>query len=590
MTGLDVSLRYDNCETVHIGPQPRNPWSARHLPAARPVAFLAVAALRLTRWLLVLFLAFAASLVPAMDDEPDQQDAVPSFAELQDAGAVVGEIRVNTQNIFDLDDPKESNALFRLANKLHIGTRPGIIQHMVLFKSGEPVSVSLIEETERLLRSNRYLYDVSIRPVAYHDGVVDIEVKTRDTWSLDPGLSYGRAGGANSIGMGLKEENLLGTGTSLGVSRSSNVDRSGTEFQISQNHAFGGWTAIAYSYAKLDDGEHQSFNLARPFYALDTRRAAGLSLSKDTRVESVYNSGVIAGQYRHRRDAAETYGGWSEGLIDGWTRRYSIGLTYQDDTYEIEPDLTAPPELPSDQTLVAPFFRYEVIEDGYQKFMNRDQIERPEYFAMGFQSSVQLGRSLTALGSSREVWIYSGKVSNGFELQSNHTLLMSGSLSGQYGSGRGEHQLYSGSARYYAPHSKRALFFVGVSGDIVRNPDISDLLELGGENGLRGYPLRYQSGDRRALLTLEERVYTDWYPVRLFRVGGAVFFDVGRAWGGENQNAVSPGWLSDVGFGLRILSARTAFGNVWHADVAFPLNADPSIKSVQFLFKTKVSF
>jgi hemolysin activation/secretion protein len=181
-------------------------------------------------------------------------------------------------------------------------------------------------------------------------------------------------------------------------------------------------------------------------------------------------------------------------------------------------------------------------------------------------------------------------VSDGFELQWDHTLLASASLSGQYGNGRTEHQLLSGSARYYAPHSKRALFFVGVSGDVVRNPDVSDLLQLGGDNGLRGYPLRYQSGDRRALFSFEERVYTDWYPLRLFRVGGAVFFDVGRAWGGENQNTANPGWLSDVGFGLRILSARAAFGNVMHADVAFPLNADPGIKSVQFLFKTRTSF
>ena len=558
------------------------------LPAVRPIR--GVAALRLPRCLPVLILAFSTASVPAMADQPDQQTAIPSFAELQDAGAVVGEIRVDTLNIFDPDDPKESNVFFRIANKLHIRTRPGVIRRMLLFKSGEPVSVRLIEETERLLRSNRYLYDVSIRPVAYHDGVVDVEVKTRDTWSLLPGLGYGRAGGANSGGIGLTEENLLGTGTSLGVSRSSNVDRSGTEFQISQSHAFGGWTSIAYSHATLSDGENQTFNLARPFYALDTRWAAGLSLMKDDRIDSVYNSGVIAGQYRHRKDSAETYAGWSEGLIDGWTRRYSIGLTYQDDIYAIEPDLAPPPELPSDQTLVAPFFRYEVIEDGYREFKNRDQIERPEYFAMGFQSSVQLGRSLIALGSSREVWLYSGKVSDGFELRSNQTLLMSGSLSGQYGPGGGEHNLYSGSVRYYAPHTQRALFFATVSADVVRNPDISDLLTLGGDNGLRGYPLRYQTGDRRALLTLEERVYSDWFPFRLFRVGGAVFFDVGRAWGGDNQNTVNPGWLSDVGFGLRILNSRTAFGNVWHADVAFPLNADPSIKSVQFLFKTKFSF
>ena len=573
-----------------IGPQPREPWLARHLPAVRPHGFRGVAALRLARCLPVLFLAFTASLVPAMAGQPNQEDAVPGFAELQDAGALVGEIRVNAEDIFDLDDPKENNAFYRLANKLHIRTRPGVIQRMLLFKSGEPVSVRLIEETERLLHANRYLYDVSIRPVAYHDGVVDIEVKTRDTWSLDLGLSYGRSGGVDSGGIALKEKNLLGTGISLGVARSTDVDRSGTEFQIAQDHAFGGWTSIAYSYASFDDGGNQSFNLARPFYALDTQWAAGLRLSKDNRIDSVYNSGVISSQYRHWNDSTETYGGWSEGLIDGWARRYSVGLTYQDDIYEIEPGLAPPPELPADQTLVAPFFRYEVIEDSYREFKNRNQIERPEYFAMGFQSSVQLGRSLTALGSSREVWLYSGRVSDGFELRSNQTLLTSGSLSGQYGNGTGEHNLFSGSVRYYAPHSKRALFYAGVSGDFVRNPDISDLLTLGGDNGLRGYPLRYQSGDRRALLTFEERVYTDWYPLRLFRVGGAVFFDVGRAWGGENQNAVNPGWLSDVGFGLRIPSARSASGNVLHADVAFPLNPDPSIKSVQFLFTTKVSF
>jgi outer membrane protein assembly factor BamA len=577
---------------MHIAPQPRDPWSARHLLAIWPGGFCVASALRLTRWLLVLLPAFAASLVPASADQSNQENAVPPFGELQEAGALVGEIRIITQDIFDLDDPKESNALFRLANKLHIRTRPGVIRRMLLFKSGEPVSVRLVEETERLLRSNGYLYDVRILPVAYHDGVVDIEVITRDTWSLNPGLSFGRAGGANSGGIGLEERNLLGTGTSLGISRSSDVDRSSTEFEISQNHAFGGWNSIAYSYAQHDDGEHQSFNLARPFFALDTRWAAGVSLSKDNRIDSVYNSGVIAGQYRHRQDAAEAYGGWSKGLINGWTRRYTLGLNYQVDTYELEPDLTPPPPpgLPSDLTLVDPFFRYEIIEDSYRKFKNRDQIERPEYFAMGFQSRVQLGRALTALGSTRNLWLYSGSVSNGFELRSKQTLLTSASFSGQYGDGRDEHQLLSGSVRYYAPQSKRALFYTSLSGDMTRNPDVSDILYLGGDNGLRGYPLRYQSGNRRVLLSFEERVYSDWYPFRLFRVGGAVFFDVGRAWGGDVENTANPGWLSDIGFGLRILSARSAFGNLLHADVAFPLNPDPNIESVQFLLKSKTSF
>jgi hemolysin activation/secretion protein len=113
---------------------------------------------------------------------------------------------------------------------------------------------------------------------------------------------------------------------------------------------------------------------------------------------------------------------------------------------------------------------------------------------------------------------------------------------------------------------------------------------LGGDNGLRGYPLRYQSGNQRALLTLEERVYTDWYLFRLIRVGGAVFFDTGRAWGGPFENLTNPGWLSDLGVGLRLLNDRTSSSNVVHVDLAFPLDPDPNIKKVQFLVKTYLTF
>jgi hypothetical protein len=57
----------------------------------------------------------------------------------------------------------------------------------------------------------------------------------------------------------------------------------------------------------------------------------------------------------------------------------------------------------------------------------------------------------------------------------------------------------------------------------------------------------------------------------------------------SNQNTANPGWLHDVGFGLRFLNARTAFGQVLHADIAFPLNRDGDIKPAQFVLKTKVA-
>jgi outer membrane translocation and assembly module TamA len=76
----------------------------------------------------------------------------------------------------------------------------------------------------------------------------------------------------------------------------------------------------------------------------------------------------------------------------------------------------------------------------------------------------------------------------------------------------------------------------------------------------------------------------------LFRLGGAAFVDVGRAWGGVLPNTSNPGWLSDVGLGLRIVSERSSFGTVVHIDVALPLNRSGDISKVQFLVKAKRSF
>jgi len=168
--------------------------------------------------------------------------------------------------------------------------------------------------------------------------------------------------------------------------------------------------------------------------------------------------------------------------------------------------------------------------------------------------------------------------------------LASASLSGRYTGGRVSKQLFGVEGKYYLQQGKRWLFYAAASGDMLTNPDVLDTLLLGGDNGLRGYPLRYQAGDRRALLTLEERIYSNLFVWNLFRLGAAGFVDVGRAWGGPHVNTVNPGWLADAGVGLRLSSVRLSTKDVVHIDIAFPFNATPDIKKVQVLVKGKASF
>lgn len=515
---------------------------------------------------------------------------LPAFSELEAAGARIGTIRVRALDVFDTADPAESNPIFRAANALHVSTRPWLIEGSLLFRTGEPVSVKRIEETERVLRATRSLFDVQIRPVAVNDGVVDVEVVTRDTWTFDPGFSAGRAGGANTLSYAIREYNLLGTGLGVSFGRYSNVDRSGNEFAMGGERLFGSTLTASYLQTTNTDGERLAARLLRPFHELDARWAAGLTASFDNRVDSVYRAGEVVARYRRQEDRVEAFGGVSEGLVDGWVRRGSAGVSMLRDGYAVEPGFVPPAVLPGDETLVSPFLRFEVIEDRFVTSRNLNQIGRPEFLPMGLQTALQIGWASQAWGSTREALLYTATVSRGFEPGRRQTLLASAKLDGRIADGAIERQRLGGQLQYFLPQTGRWLLYAGLSADVLTNPGPLDMLALGGDNGLRGYPLRYQTGTQRALLTLEERLYTDLYWFRLFRVGAAGFVDVGRAWAGANAPPESGRWLADAGVGLRIFSVRSAFSNVLHIDLAFPLDGDAGVKRVQFLVKTRTSF
>ncbi|MDH4094255.1 MAG: hypothetical protein OEV81_05645 [Betaproteobacteria bacterium] len=521
--------------------------------------------------------------------------ALPSLAELEAAGAIIGEISIAADDVFNLDDPAENNWLFRFANHVHVQTRPGVIRNQLLFRSGEKLVAQRVEESERLLRGNRYLYEASIQPVAWRDGVVDLEVRTRDTWSLEIGASLSSAGGTTSTGAQVREFNFLGTGMRVGLRARSTSEvttaggtPSGVDFDVSYPYAFDGRTTIGYTQASFDEGDGRSFNVTRPFYALDARGAGNFSTAADNRMLTQYADGVEAGRFRRRGESADISGGWSPGLVNGWTQRYSLGLRYQREQYENDP--LAPATLPGDRLLAGPYFQFSVVEDNFREVSNVQTIGRPEYQALGLQGSVQVGRSARGLGSTDLVTWYSAGVSRGFRFHGDRTLLGSAAVSGEYANSENDRVVLGGALRYYQRRGSGALLYVSLTANATEFSDGTQYLSLGGDTGLRGYPSNYQLGSRRVLLSAEQRLYSDWYPLRLIRVGGAVFYDVGRAWGEPYQNFPDAHWSSNVGFGLRLLSARSATGTTLHLDIAFPLRREPGLDSYQLTMESKSGF
>lgn len=535
-------------------------------------------------------LSVAAGQTPSPPPE-SARPGIPSDAELEASGAVIGEIYFNIADIFNELDPRENKALYRLANRLHIKTKESAVRAQLLFRSGDPYSARVLAETERTLRRLDYLHDAFIRPIAYDGTRVDVLVQTRDVWTLQPGVSYQRKGGTNESSIEIEEENLLGYGKNVAVSWSSDVERESLLLQWKDPNVWQSRWQSELSYSINDDGRLRFVEFERPFFSLDTHWSGGGTVFDFTRVDPRYDQGEIVDEFRHDESFAEVRGGWSAGLVNGWTRRWLAGFHYDENRFAVEPDRTPPAVLPPDRKLVYPWAGLSWIEDQYMTTQNLDKIGRVEDLHFGTSFMLQFGWATEALGSDRDAAIVAAAAHTALAFNDEQQLLfVDGNVSGRLESGVIANGLINGVARYYWRWDPKRVFFARVDGSVSEALDPENQVLLGGDSGLRGYPLRYQTGTSRALMTLEQRFYTDWFPFRLFYVGGAVFFDAGRTWGRGAVGEESLGLLKDVGIGLRLGNARGAFGSVLHFDIAFPLDRTSDIDSVQLLIETKQSF
>ena len=312
---------------------------------------------------------------PAASPAPD----VLAAERLEADNARIGSVTIVTNNIFDLDDPLEDRSLFRLANKLHIRTRQDVIESQLLFAEGDAYSKRQLDESERLLRTKRYLRDATISPVAYKDGAVDLEVNTYDVWTLNLGLGIFRSGGESDTSAGLQEYNLFGTGAHVGIRYESNVDRRTKSFEYRDGNFRRSHDQLGLVYEDSDDGFARGVSFRRPFISLDTRRSWGMSALNGEHIDSLYDRGEIAQEFEHRRQFHRAFFGWSDGLQGGRVKRISTGLVYDSHQFSGTDDpLLSAPVLPEDREYLYPFFAVELIREQFEKASNIDQIQRTE--------------------------------------------------------------------------------------------------------------------------------------------------------------------------------------------------------------------
>ena len=547
-------------------------------------------------WLLAVR-AFAQDAEPtgadAIQTEPARAEPRLGRAEIEQRGATIRAIDIVVDNVFDPSDPEEDKALYRWANRVHMRTRPSVIEAALLFKVGDRYEGRVLDESARALRARGFLADVRIDYKTYDPATntVDVQVRVRDAWSLSLNAKLSHSGGETEWGLGLQESNFLGRGKGLSASYKHTIDRNESLLSYSDDNVLNSRVRLGAVFAEASDGYRHELYGERPFFSLDTRWMTGGSFRDAERIDKMYDLGDEIDEFRHDVKDIGIQGGVSRGLVDSRTQRWLFGVASEEDTFAPTAAKPMPLLLPEDRKFVYPWFGWQLLKEDFREMTELNDMGRTEDVALGLNLYASIGFAEKRFGSDRDATLLRASVQHGWEPGGPGRLFQLGASS----STRHEDEGFRDSvtqfdARYYRRNLDNRLLTVSLSALATHDLDPDSQVLLGGDNGLRGYPIRYQAGQDRVLFTVEERFYTEWYPWRLIRFGYAAFFHAGRVSGQDPRASAPLGMLYDAGFGLRLTSPRASRGQILHIDLAFPLNAPPTIDSVQLIVETRGTF
>ncbi len=555
----------------------------------------------------------------------------PSATSTEDRRIRIGQIHIRTEPIFVED--ADSIWLHHFANWAHVTTRPDTVKRELPFASGEEISVSDLAEAERLLRDKSYIHDAKVRlsPTCNADQSYDVQVETSDNWSLLPSVGLGRSGGQNKYAFGFKEDNFLGFGVRTSVKYQSDAQRSGYEFKLEMPLSLvtgstgSDWFAHSYLTAEWtnnDDGHMQQLLLEKPFYQDDSRWMYRTEWLSDLQQTQVFHNGALENIFEtdHRRVDLSAGMLWS--YQDRASTRLLAGVLSED--WRFAPALLQPTlALPQDRSWAYPWVGVEYKQHDYRVLQDILFIDRAEDINLGWHHSLKAGVQSSKLQADTSLgYRLIGHSSKGFG-DRQHLVLLEGGFDFIDGLQGGDLREWRFQAEDFY-QLNRDFTWYNKAELTRRNRNFADLpLELGGDSGLRGYPLQYQHGISKTVLSSELR----WYPrINLYKmldVGFVAFADLGRVNGGSvadpaqlNPAAIAARfalplggdmitpmappaamaqiyrsnsdllrqnltdrWLGSVGVGMRIYSSKSSNNHVVHIDLSTPMTSAPGVDS-----------
>ncbi|MEP7167988.1 MAG: hypothetical protein ABI855_01330 [Bacteroidota bacterium] len=492
-------------------------------------------------------------------------------------GKIIRSINITTLDPFGFDLKDTSAApgskIVKAGNSIHKITLPITIKNLLLFKKNDVLDSLKVKESERLIRSQKYVRDVIIyaSDVSKNSDSVDVFIRELDLWSLIPDFSIS----PSRLSFGFNEKNFYGSGhqfkNDYTWNHSIGAHAFSTLYLIPNIKNTYISTSLQYS---IDEKNNylKAFDIERPFYSPFAKWAGGIYFGQQFHQAIFFINDSLL-QLNFKYNTQDYWGAKAWQLSKGQSEEErTTNLILSGRVLHVN-YLQAPPA--TYDSLNA--FSDEIFYLSGISITTRKFIQDKYIFNYGITEDVPIGKAYGIVGGYQFKNNYGrtylgAKISWGDYYNFGYT-----STNFEYGtffnSSRAEEGIFKVGINYFSN-----IFVLGkwkfrqfikpeYTLGIHRFPN--EYITINQEFGFRGFDSPYVYGTKRFLLTLQTQSYAPWN-VLGFRFGPyiiASFALVGDDASGFKNKRV----YSQLGFGVLIKNEFLVLNTMQLSFAFYPL-------------------
>lgn len=490
-------------------------------------------------------------------------------------GKIIRKIIIQTQDPFYFSSGNSYNATEKnqadKGNKIHIKTQKLTVKNLILFKENEIYDLFLIQESERLIRSQKYVREISIDviPVSKNSDSIDVYIHEIDNWSLIPFFSITKSK-QNFRGI---EKNFLGLGHefSNGISRYNNSDLYKYYFNYYIPNIKNTYINTTLHYGTDENRNFiKSIAFERPLFSPLAQWTSGIKFSQQNLIDSVWvlDVGYVTQKYRFN------------------TQDYWLGYAIPIFKHSSKKDRT------TSLIMSARYAQISILENPINLIEARLLYTDEKLYFVSLGISTRKNKKdkyLFKYGVTEDIpFGHTFNVTTGYQIKNNiRRQYVRGSASWgnyfdwgyvsttcEYGTfiraAKPEQGILSGTIIYFTPLQRIGKWkfrqFIKPNVTVGLHRFLYDSLTLNNDNGLPGFSTRKISGTSRLLLTYQTQSYAPWNIVG-FHFGPYLSYTMGMV-GNEQSGFKNSKVYTQLGIGVLCKNQNLIF-NTFQISIAF---------------------